>query len=84
MEGILNILHRNSAAWEPVPFTPPDGKIDISFWNGSDFKGVVRLGGHGSLQGRLSADQSGEYFKDISDDDLWELTELVGLNLDRD
>src|SRR5262249_45682640 len=76
IDAILNILHKNSDDWEPVPFTPPAGIVYVSLQNGAEFKGVVRLGGYGSLQGPLSADRPGEYFKDISADDLWQLAQL--------
>jgi hypothetical protein len=83
LDAIVNLLQRNRSGWKPVPFTPPTGAAVVSFWNGSEYKGHVRLGGHGSLQGPLSADSFGNYYKDIPDDELWELTEHLELGLVR-
>ena len=83
LDVIMNFVHRHSSGWKPVPFTPPAGTAVVSFWDGSVCKGVIRLGGYGSLQGPLSADGGGNYYRNIPDDELWDFTKLLGLNLTR-
>lgn len=84
LDAVLELLHRHSSGWEPVPFTPPAGSVTVGLYDDSTYKAGVVLGGYGSLQGLLSADGGGDYYKDLPDDDLRELFRLLDLDVSRE
>jgi hypothetical protein len=71
----LNFLEQRKSGWKPVRFTPPAGRLNILFYNGSEFVAVVRAY-HNRLQMPIGGSECSLEIDDMEQNGLFEILGL--------